>query len=448
MSGFCDASLYKKINSTDIDEVEKFVREDLSEYFKTGAVKLVYGSELDDAFGKLYAKKPNQFKFLPGDRKFISVIVEYANSMSGNKKLSLADEIKKHPENSGKTDQSKISEYAQRTVYFLDKLQTVAKQNLKLKKGAFRYDTEIKMIASFLRMVCGPYAYEIIQRNLEGALPSIVSTNRYIKSSQCIVVEGVLRCKELVEFLQERNLPLVVCLSEDATRITGRIQYDSKTNEIMGFTLPIDKATGMPTPSAYPARNAQEILNHFTNGNSISSYVVAIMAQPLAHVPPFCLDIFSSDCVYSSTDIENRWLYITGELAKMNVKVLIISTDSDPKYNRAMRKLSRLTIDSVYSKWSSNSLKPISCPFFVQDSIHIGTKLRNFLLKFYSVKRLTFGPKYFIGVEHLHMLLNTVTKDQHLLTASTLNPSDRQNFQSVLRMCSEKVTVLLFIFLK
>lgn len=56
---------------------------------------------------------------------------------------------------------------------------------------------------------------------------------------------------------------------------------------------------------------------------------------------------------------------------------------------------------------------------------------------------MAFGPKSFIDINHLFILLNTVSKDQHLLTASTLNATDRQNFGSVLRMCSEKVTTLL-----
>lgn len=40
-------------------------------------------------------------------------------------------------------------------------------------------------------------------------------------------------------------------------------------------------------------------------------------------------------------------------------------------------------------------------------------------------------------------MLDNFTKDKHQLTASTLNPVDKQNFESVLRMCDEKVTCLL-----
>lgn len=48
----------------------------------------------------------------------------------------------------------------------------------------------------------------------------------------------------------------------------------------------------------------------------------------------------------------------------------------------------------------------------------------------------------------MYALLKSHTKDKHLLTASTLNPSDRQNFASVLRMCSENVTSLLKAHIK
>lgn len=68
--------------------------------------------------------------------------------------------------------------------------------------------------------------------------------------------------------------------------------------------------------------------------------------------------------------------------------------------------------------------------------------MRNFLLGF-SKRPLKFGPKYFIDLQHLYFLLNNYPRDQHLLTASVLNPTDRQNFSSVLRMCSVKVTKLL-----
>lgn len=137
---------------------------------------------------------------------------------------------------------------ATKTHYFLNKLVSAADRNSVRDKNGYRYEDEIKQFATYLRMLTGPFGYDTIQRNLECALPAISSTNRYIRRTNCKIVEGVLRCDELRTYLEERDLPLVVALSEDATRINGNIQYDSKTNQMVGFVLPINPQTGMPIP--------------------------------------------------------------------------------------------------------------------------------------------------------------------------------------------------------
>lgn len=172
------------------------------------------------------------------------------------------------------------------------------------------------MISSYLRMICGRLGYDTIQKNMQGVLPSIISTNRYIKASDCHIQGGEVRSQQLLKYLEDRKLPLAVVISDDATREVGRIQYDSTSNQIIGFTLPIAEKIGMPIAGAYPARNAEEILNTFASEISISSFVIVIMAQPLADVPPFCLAMFGSDSKYTSEDVENRWIYITNQLAE------------------------------------------------------------------------------------------------------------------------------------
>lgn len=438
MSGYCiSQTIFKTINDAEIDCVEKFVREEVSFLWEENKLKLPYGCLSKDAFG-FYAECQSRFKFLPGDRKLIKIAIAHLNLPKTEDDTIATKQCESKP---APNLNVLPSNSAQRTMYFINKLRLNAEKNFETSKNGYRYDDETKMYSSYLRMICGPFGYNILQRNLEGALPSLVSTNRYINASKFYVPEGILRIPELLKYLEERKLPLAVCLSEDATRIVGRLQYNKNTNQIVGFTLPIHNGTGMPIPFSYPAKSAQQIVNHFSFDNSISSFVNVIMAQPLGNYPPLCLSIFGSDCKYSSKDVENRWTYITNELSKVNIKVLIISSDSDPKYNRAMRKMYELKFKSVQLNGSSNEMKNMCCPFFVQDPTHVGTKLRNFLLGFVN-KELKFGPNYLIELEHLYYLLN-FPKDQHLLTLSVLNPTDRQNFSSVLRMCSAKVTTLL-----
>lgn len=46
-------------------------------------------------------------------------------------------------------------------------------------------------------------------------------------------------------------------------------------------------------------------------------------------------------------------------------------------------------------------------------------------------------------MDHVQYLLNHSSKDKHCLTKTTLNPVDRQNFASVMKLCDEKVIKLL-----
>lgn len=107
--------------------------------------------------------------------------------------------------------------------------------------------------------------------------------------------------------MESRNLPLVVSLSEDATRISGRIQYDAKSNEIIGFVLPLDNKIGMPIPHSYPARSAQELFRPFSNDTSVAHFVNVIMAQPLTDVPAFYLLVYGSDSKYTAEDVISRY---------------------------------------------------------------------------------------------------------------------------------------------
>lgn len=77
----------------------------------------------------------------------------------------------------------------------------------------------------------------------------------------------------------------------------------------------------------------------------------------------------------------------------------------------------------------------------MQDVVHIGTKLRNRLLKPSIV--LLFGKKI-ASISHLKILLNTVSKDVHGLVYSDICPDDRQNYGSLQKIMQPKVRQALF----
>lgn len=135
------------------------------------------------------------------------------------------------------------------------------------------------------------------------------------------------------------------------------------------------------------------------------------------------------------------------ELRQRNIEVLEWSSDSDPKYNTSMRKLSLLGYKSDWffgGNLVSCGGENLNFPFYMQDMVHIATKLRNFFLKtIMKPDKLPFGKLYYIRQSHLKFLVECFSKDKHCLTRTILNPIDKQNFDSVLKMTDRKVIDML-----
>lgn len=80
--------------------------------------------------------------------------------------------------------------------------------------------------------------HETLCGNLKSSLPSISTLLRFFQTKKEIK-EGNFRFKELKKFLEESNLLNYIWVSEDATRVTGKIVYDCTTNKIVGFVQPL-----------------------------------------------------------------------------------------------------------------------------------------------------------------------------------------------------------------
>lgn len=355
MCGFSSAITFKAIDPEDEDiaYVENFVKNEL--YLCDTFISNV---QINDSISQRseankihfygdYISNPGHFKFSVVEKKMIEFLVAHVklvvdsggvnNRLCHFSKNESVSEMCNNAVRNGKyfgdlqIEQTQIrvpTEYATRTHYFLNKLNAAANRNAFRDPNGYRYDDDIKQFATYFRMLAGPYAYDTIQKNLQCALPAISTTNRYIRHTNCGIIEGILRCEELRVYLQERNLPFEISLSEDATRIEGKVQYDSKTNQLVGFVLPIDPQTGMPIPYSYQARNDSEILQHFAHEEP-AHFVNVIMAQPLKKVAPFCLLIFGTNSKYTAEDVSKRWSYIVDQLVKLNITVVSISSDSD-----------------------------------------------------------------------------------------------------------------------
>lgn len=407
-------------------------------------------------FFSIYSTNHTEFRFSEYDCNLIMRVVEHVKHVLDiegtayfslhNNDIILSDRYWYFQQKMTE-EKHKFNQFDTQTHRVLHKLVETADKNASRPISGYRFDDELKSYASYLRFLAGPLAYETLQRNMPLALPSLVTTNRFMARSHHSIIEGELRCDELLSFLTERKFSLCVSLSEDATRVVNRVQYDAQTNQLIGFVLPTDN-NGMPTSFCFKARSASEIKSHFENGTPIANYINTIIAKPLSpSAPSFCLLVYGTDSKYTSEHVAKRWCHVTKELNKRKINVLNISADSEPRNNAAMRKLSHLgnaSTDILMGvEWFKCGNHP-NQPFFVQDPDHIRTKLRNWVLKTKSkTKKYPFGSKYSISASHLQYLIENESKDKHFLTKTTLNPIDRQNVESAERMCHQRVIDLL-----
>jgi len=330
------------------------------------------------------------------------------------------------------------------TSTLLSMLVRCAEAKAKYKKNGFRYENSLKLIATYIFIVGGRILYDTLAANLP--LPSVSTICCTINAYSGSFVEGACRVTDFKQFLQVRNLTSLVWLSEDATRITGRIQYDSSTNQLIRFVLPFDDQ-GMPIAFSFTASSAKSIQDHFNNNTAASSLYV-IMAQPLQNdAPCYCLCFFGTDNKFRTEHVMNRWNYIIAKLKSYGITVVGVSSDGDSRLMRAMRINTNLGIQTANFQTISDSFKIPEfhanvCPKFIytQDTVYIGGKLKSRLLKPSIVMPL---GKFIVSSGHLQILINIVSKDKHFLTQSDLSSEDKMNFRSVIKICDPKIWSLL-----
>lgn len=120
-------------------------------------------------------------------------------------------------------------------------LQDTAEQNARVKKFGNRFSESLKLFSLYLFIIGGRLTYETIYGNLKSYLPSLATVERTLNNSQKIK-EGDIRFKELKEYLDKRNCPMKIFISDDQTAILKNIRYDSETNQMVGS----DKTTSIP----------------------------------------------------------------------------------------------------------------------------------------------------------------------------------------------------------
>lgn len=191
---------------------------------------------------------------------------------------------------------------------FLETLMDIALENSSKSSKGNRFNDTVKKFGLYLFYVGGRLLYETLEANLKNALPSIATLNRFAAKHYRTLEEVNLDFEGLRIYLEDRSLPKRVWISEDGTRVTAKIEYDEKSNKIIGFTLPL--TDGLPKTDAYIATSAKAIEDYFRQCIK-SHYAYVIMAQPLSDkASSYCLGLFGTDNRFSANHVKYRWNYM------------------------------------------------------------------------------------------------------------------------------------------
>ena len=94
-------------------------------------------------------------------------------------------------------------------------------------------------------------AYDLIHRNMPTALPSLRTVQREVHNEYQTISEGYFQFDGLEKFLTQHCIShKVISISEGATRIITRIDYDSESDRLVGFVLPCNDK-GLPLVDAF-----------------------------------------------------------------------------------------------------------------------------------------------------------------------------------------------------
>ena len=297
----------------------------------------------------------------------------------------------------------------------------------------------------------GSSAYELLQKNLPEGIPSLSTTQREAYKCFSPLNEGVFMFDQWSAYLDMHNAPRIVSISEDATRVITRVEYDSYSNKIVGFVLPLDD-NSLPKINSFVATSFEVIETMFGSSNK-ASYAYIYMAQPMVlNVPPFCLALLGTDNHFDAKAVIQRWKYIVKECANRKIEVISFGSDGDSRlltamlissklYDYSSKQLSDLIItDDKISSYSTPfqirsawdtwfSVKNVTSISYMQDIVHLGVKLKARLLTHSQI--LPMG-KYSAISSHLTILQSSFRKEQHNLRLKDLSHQDRQNFEAVL----------------
>lgn len=119
--------------------------------------------------------------------------------------------------------------------------------------------------------------------------------------------------------IMQHALSLQVWCSEDATRGIDRVEFDSSTNRLFGFVLPLTE-NGIPHTTGFEVTSAAE-MERMLQEEEVAGSIYCFMAHPAAAgVAPFCLMTAGTNVKFAHEDVLRRWRWIKKEESKNGVQ--------------------------------------------------------------------------------------------------------------------------------
>lgn len=328
-----------------------------------------------------------------------------------------------------------------------------------------RHSEVLKKFGLSVWLAVGSSAYKLLHANMPEGFPSLSTVEREAKKRYTVPCEGEFLFDKLLAHLEAYSAERIVSISEDATRVVSRVEYDDSSDKIVGFVLPLNN-NGLPRKDCFRATSLADIEQMFLTSNKASSAYVYMVQSMSLNVPPFCLALLGTDNRFDAKAILSRWKYIVKECNTRGIHVISFGADGDSRLLTSMRLSTKLHSYSppqyqyyplISSDMFQQGKSPIIPPAwnswfsaksalnvtFVQDMVHLGVKLKARLLTHSQI--LPMG-KYCAQSSHLSLLQATFCKEQHNLRVKDLDHQDRQNFEAVLRITSKNVLSLLAEF--
>uniref|UniRef100_A0A336KZP4 CSON001478 protein n=1 Tax=Culicoides sonorensis TaxID=179676 RepID=A0A336KZP4_CULSO len=304
-----------------------------------------------------------------------------------------------------------------------------------IQSGKNEFTPELKQISLYIYLMVGPSVYTFFHHNL--GLPSLTTIKKIYSSNYENIEEGELRVNGLCDFLKLNNLPKIVALSEDATKVIPKIEWDPSTNQLIGFKPHLNE-NGMNIRGLFKASSAKDVFDYFKSEQP-TNYLYVIMAQPLTDKAPAFPLYVSGQPDFKKDDVDKRINFIISELNKRDIEVLLYSSDGDNRLLNTMLKTSKIgnqseKLPNGWLEYFFADPYPKVCA--IQDPNHVANKLKN---RYYKKSNpLIFGNGQHASYSDLICLDQLNLKSVTGLSRTDLLNADPMSAKQAIKISSEE----------